>query len=86
MVPIGGSSEESMKYGPVNNDIPTRSRLLNFDTCDWIPVALVGCGGTMITQAKAIGVVISAGNQKTQRHDVYCTKIALMIRPSTDKK
>ena len=31
---IGGSSEEAVKCRPVNNDIPTRSRLLNFDTFD----------------------------------------------------
>jgi len=38
----------------------------------------------MIKQAKAIGIVISPRDQKIQRHDVYCTKIAPMIRPSTE--
>jgi hypothetical protein len=38
----------------------------------------------MTTQTKAIGVVISPRNQKTQRHDVYSTKIAPMIRPSAE--
>jgi hypothetical protein len=78
-------NEGVVNYVPVNNDIPIRSRLLNFDAFDWKSAVLVACGGIMTTQAKAIGVVISARNQKTQRHDVNCTNIAPMISPSTEE-
>lgn len=80
------SGEEESECQPVNKEIPQRSRLLNLDTFDWKLTVDAGWAGIMMTQNKAIGMVINARNQKTQRHDAYCTNIAPIINPRTEYK